>query len=315
MAGLQQLEHFVEQAALWHVGQQRVRRGQRCQRLGVKTETQTTELGRETHGADDAHRVFAVARGGITNHAQCFLLRITNTVVKVHHDLRGGVVVHGIDGEVAPRGIVLDGAPDVVAQHPPAGVHRMLHARELALAGAFVAADLLGVGAVEVSAEGRDFNHFVLTAATIDHVHDAKTPPDDEGAAKQVLDLLGRGVGGHVKVFRAQAEQQIAHRTADDIGLETRLLQGVHHVQGALIHQLGVDAMHAGGHVFALAKFARGFAAGLSQQLVKECLDHAKRFRMRQPRSLAMAVSRSSGLVATGSCTLSSSGKSLMESL
>ena len=52
-----------------------------------------------------------------------------------------------------------------------------------------------------------------------------------------------------------------------------------------------------------------------AQDLVYEALDHANSLRMRQPRSMAMALSRGSGLVATGSVTFSSSGRSLMESL
>ena len=317
MAGLQQLEHFVKQAALRHVGQQGPRRSQRLQCLGVELETQAGEFGRKTHGADDAHRVFAVAGGGVTDHAQGELFRVADAVVEIDHRLRLGVVVHGVDGEVAPRGVLLDRAPHVVAQHAAAGVHRVLHAGELAFAGALVAFHLLGVSAVEVRTEGGDFDHLVVAAAAVDHVHDAKAPADDEGAAEQVFHLLGRGAGGDVKVLRTQAEQQVANRTAHDIGLEPGLFERVHHVERALVHQLGVDAVHRHRHIFALAELGGlgARAAGLAQQLVDEFFDHSNRFRMRQPRSVAMAWSRASGLVATGSCTWSSSGRSLMESL
>ena len=88
----------------------------------------------------------------------------------------------------------------------------MFHAGQLAAAGFLIARHLFGRGVVQVGAECRDFNHFMLTPAAIDHVHDAKAPANDEGATKQALDLLGRGVGGHVKVLRAQADQQVAHR-------------------------------------------------------------------------------------------------------
>ncbi len=67
------------------------------------------------------------------------------------------------------------------------------------LAGAFVAADLLGLAVVQKGAEGGDLDHLVLAPTAIDHVHDAKALADDEGAAKQALDLFGRGVGGHVE--------------------------------------------------------------------------------------------------------------------
>ncbi len=192
----------------------------------------------------------------------------------------------------------------------------MLHAREFALAGALVAGHLLGISAVEVGAEGGDLDHLVLAPAAVDHVHDAKAPADDEGAPEQTLDLLGRGAGGDVEVLGPQAQQQVAHAAADEVGLEAGLLERVHHVQRALVHQLGVDVVHAGRHVFALAETrARAGAAGLAQQLVDEFLDHSKRFRMRQPRCLARVARRSSGLVATGSSTFSSSGRSFIESL
>ncbi len=158
----------------------------------------------------------------------------------------------------------------------------------------------------------------MFTTATVDHVHDAKAPANDEGAAEQALDLLGRGAGGHVEVFRAQAQQQVAHGAPHEVGLEAGLLEGVHHVQRTLVDQTAVDAVHRHRHVFAFAKgvgAARGGAVGLAQQPVDEFLDHSNRFNMRQPRSRAMAWSRASGLVATGSCTFSSSGRSLMESL
>jgi len=60
----------------------------------------------------------------------------------------------------------------------------------------------------------------VLTPAPIHDVDDAKALANDEGAAKQAFDLFRAGIGGHVKVFGAQAQQQIAHGTADDVGLK-----------------------------------------------------------------------------------------------
>jgi hypothetical protein len=78
------------------------------------------------------------------------------------------------------------------------------HAGQLALAGALVAADLLGRRVVHVGAEGGDLDHLVLAPAAVHHVHDAEAPADDEGAAEQALDLLRRGVGGHVEVLGPQ---------------------------------------------------------------------------------------------------------------
>jgi hypothetical protein len=83
----------------------------------------------------------------------------------------------------------------------------------------------------------------MLAAAAVDHMHDAKTPADDEGAAEQRFDLLGRGVGGHVEILGAQADQQVAHRATHDVGFITSLLEGAHHIHGAVVDQLGINRM------------------------------------------------------------------------
>ena len=77
----------------------------------------------------------------------------------------------------------------------------------------------------------------MVTAAAVDDVDDAKAPADDEGAPEQALDLLGRGVGGDVKVLGPQPHQQVAHRTAHHIGLETGLLQGANHLDRPVVDQ------------------------------------------------------------------------------
>ena len=314
VAGLQQLEHFVKQAALGHVGQQALEGGKRAAGFGVELEAQVRELGGKARGADDAHGVFAVARGGVANHAQHALLRVGKAVVVVHHDLALRVVVHGVDAEVAPGGVFVLRPPHVVAQHAAGGIHGVFHARKLAFGGALVAADVLGVGAVQVGAEGGDFDHFVLAPAPEDHVHDAKAPPDDEGAPEQRLDLLGRGVGGHVKVFGAQAQQQVAHGAADDVGLVPRVFERADHADGAAIDQRQVNAVRGRADFHALAKAA--FAA--AREFVEQFANHGcapNSSSTGQPRSSAMGRRRASGLAATGRCTFSSRGKSLMESL
>ena len=308
MAGLQQLEHLVEHAALRHVGQQSLRGDQRTGGLGLDGEAQAGELGREAHGADDAHRVFAVARGRVADHAQELLLGVLDALVIVHHDLGLRVVVHGVDGEVAARGVFVLRAPDVVAQHAAAGVHRMLHAGEGRARGLLVAADLLlGGGVVQVGAEGGDLDHLVLAAPAVHHVDDAEALADDEGAAEESLDLLGRGVGGHVEVLGFEAQQQVAHGAADDVGLVAGVFQRAHDLGRAAVHQVRVDAVDGGRHFLTLAETvlaALGGGAGiLAQQLVDELLDHVlegNRSSMRQPLCCASARRRGSGLVATG---------------
>ncbi len=111
--------------------------------------------------------------------------------------------------------------------------------------------------------------------AAIHDVHDAKASADDESALEQRFDLLGRGIGGDVEVFGLEAQQQVAHRAADDVGLETRLLQGLHGVAGVLRKAAGVDLVLGAGQVAALATVLRvGFGFVRGEQATDEFTDH-----------------------------------------
>src|SRR3989344_490063 len=105
--------------------------------------------------------------------------------------------------------------------------------------------------------------------------------------------------------------------------------QGFDELAGALVAQLGVDAVLGRGVFDALARGdARGFGPAfggvgvralvgraLAEELVNQAFDHANNRRMRQPRDCATASSSGLGLVATGSVARSSRGRSLGESL
>ena len=107
------------------------------------------------------------------------------------------------------------------------------------------------------------------------------------------------------------------HRAADDVGLEPALGQGRDDLDGALVDQRRVDAVHFLGDLDALAGARCGLpGSGLAEQPVDEFLDHwSKSLKMRQPRSRATASSSGDGLTATGSVARSSRGRSLGESL
>ena len=244
MPGLQQLEHLVKQTALRYVVQKRLALDQRPGGLGFQLEAERAQLGGKAYRADDAHRVLAVAGGSVANHAQGAALGVLEAIVVVHHNLGLRVVVHRIDGEVAAHRILLLRAPDVVPQHAPGAVHRVLHAGQFTAASLLVTGHLLRCSVVQVGPKGRHFNHLMLATAAIDHVHDAKAPADDEGAPEQAFNLLWRCVGGYVKVFGAQAHQKITYRTADDIGLKSCLLEHVADVDGPLVHQGQIDTVH-----------------------------------------------------------------------
>ena len=254
MAGLQQLDHLVEGARLRHVVEQAGELLDRRARLRLDLEA---ELGGEADGTDDPHRILAVALRRVADHPQQLLLHVLDAAVIVDHDLAQGVVVHRVDGEVAPLGILDLRPPDVVAQHPALGVDDVALAGELAPRGLLVAADQLGRGGVRAGAEGRDLDHLreppLLAAAAEDDMDDAKAPADDEGAAEQALHLLRRGVGRDVEVLGAQAHEQVAHRAADDVGLVAALGQRRDDLDGALVDQRRVDAVHVLRHLDALA--------------------------------------------------------------
>ena len=237
MPGLQQLEHFVEQSALRHIGEQVLRLDQRRSGFGLEREAQTAKLRRKTHGTNDAHRVFPVPCGRVANHTQGAVFGILQAMVIIHHHLVQRVVVHGVDGEITPNRVLFLRAPDVVAQHTTGAVDRMLHPRQLTAAGLLVASDLLSGCVVEVGAKCGHLNHFVFAPPAKHHVHDAKAPPDDERTAKEPLHLFRCGVGCHIKVLGTQAHQQVAHRPPHHIGFKTGFLQRANHGHRALIDQ------------------------------------------------------------------------------
>jgi hypothetical protein len=102
------------------------------------------------------------------------------------------------------------------------------------------------------------------------HVHDLEALADDEGAAEQALDLLRRGVGGDVEVFRLHAQQQVAHRAADDEGFVAGFLQGAGDADGIVRQQARIDAVgfrpqhHGSLRCGPLCSWCRGFCGSVS---------------------------------------------------
>ena len=70
-------------------------------------------------------------------------------------------------------------------------------------------------------------------------MHDLETPSDDARAAEQPPHFVRRGVGRHVEVLGRLAEQQVAHRAAHEVALETGLRKGFAGFQCAVV-ELGV---------------------------------------------------------------------------
>ena len=127
--------------------------------------------------------------------------------MEIHDFLGHGIEVERIDREIAPPRVFRLGAEHVVAQH---------------------AAVLVLFGGVRI---GRPESGYFDRLRAQHHVHEAKTPADDEGAAKERFHLLRPRVRGDVEVLRLDAEEEIPHCAADDVTRESGLAQGRAHLR------------------------------------------------------------------------------------
>ncbi len=169
-------------------------------------------------------------------------------MVIVDHGLRRRIVEQRVDGEVAARGVLFLRTEHVVAQDAAVLVGELQRAGGSTIAAAVRAGRggcrcrfrrRLGRGGGTRRAEGRDLDR----VGAEHHVDQPEAPPDDVRAPEQVLDLLGRGIGRDVEVLRLDLQQQIAHRPADDEGLEAGVLQRLGDARGVGGNLLRVDAV------------------------------------------------------------------------
>ena len=223
MAGQQQLFHFVEQARRRHVLEQRRQFGNGRRGLLFDRET---ELGGEPRGTQHAHRVLAIARDGIADQTHAPRPNVGHAADVVPDFLADRIEVERVAGEVAAQRVLGLRAEHVVGQQPAV------------LVG--------GVVACLPCAERRYLDRF----RSREHVDQPEAPADDEGATKQRLDLFRRRVGRDVEILGRDAKQQVAHRAADDKGLEAGLLQLAGHVLRAArdlgpAYRMGIGAVDA----------------------------------------------------------------------
>jgi hypothetical protein len=166
--------------------------------------------------------VFFIALLRIADQADQAIANVVNAVGVIEHPLGDRIVIQGVDGEVATLGVFFQRAINVVPQNPPALVTRRLVA-------VFVFVILRMIGA-----EGRHLDDFTTEM----DVNQLETATDDAGVAEFCADLLRRGAGGDVEVFRRDAQHQVTYATADQIGLVTRILQALddaHRIAAELI--------------------------------------------------------------------------------
>ena len=121
---------------------------------------------------------------------------------------------------------------------------------------------------VEQAAEGGDLQGFLA-----DHdMHDLEAAADDAGAAEVAANLFRRRVGGDVEVLRLGADQQVAYRAADDIGLVTVLLQGFADATAAGTDAVAGDAVGGNGDDSRFVVAGGGFFA--AEDAGNEFADH-----------------------------------------
>ena len=219
--------------------------------LLVHLEIQTR---REHRRAQHPDRIFREAHEGIADRDDAAMAQMVEAARVVDHRARSRIVEERIDREVAPDRILRLAAVDVVGEQATVLVGGVL-------------AGLRGT-------EGRDFDDLVAKA----HMHDLEAPPDDARASEQRLHLFGRRVGGDVEILGFLADQQVAHRAADHIGLVAGLLQRVRDAGGVIGNRARIDAELVGAVDLGLARdLGRAGCFGLAapEQSIDEFADHA----------------------------------------
>ena len=216
-----QLHDFVKEARRRHVLKKRGHPGNRLFGCPLHLEA---KLCRNAHGAHHADRILAVALHRIADHPQAPGGNVLESVVIVVDLFARGIVVQGVDREVAARRILPHLAENVVADHATVGI----------------LADPVGVK----RAERRALDDLLAEH----HVYEPESPADDVGSPLAALDLFGRGVRGHVKILGLHAEHQIPDGASHDVRLVAALLQQLAGSSRGKAHQTRIDAVPALGN-------------------------------------------------------------------
>ena len=146
--------------------------------------------------------------------------------MKIDNLLVLNIIIQRITGKIAPKRILRQRAIRIIAHNPAAFV--VLH--------------------IAAAAKRADFNRF----RTHHHMHNLETPPDNPAALEHAAYLFRKGIGGHVKIFRRFAQQQITHRTADQIRLKTGTVQTRQHFQHSMVANIQCHRMTGSLHFIAV---------------------------------------------------------------
>ena len=172
-----------------------------------------SELAGEPDRAQHPHRILAVAFGRVADDPQPALACVGVASGEVDDGALAMVVVEAVRGEVAPPRVLLQGAVDVVAHDATVDPHVVR----------------IAVGGAGARAEGRDLDDLPAHA----HVREPEPAADEPAAPEEAPHGLRRRGGRHVEVLRLEAQQQVAHASADQVGAVAGVGQRFENLEGA----------------------------------------------------------------------------------
>ncbi len=286
MARQQQLQHVVIQASSRYVGQQRQHACDRLFRFGIDGEF---KLCRKPGGTQHAHRVFAVAGFGVTDHHHTLFANVVQAAHEIMQRFIVRVVVKRVHGEIAPHRIVLARSEHVV----PRETAMLVSARLVFIGRSASISACVGMAA----AVGGHFDRLV----TEHDVNDAKAPANDACTAEDRPNLLGSRVGGDVEVLRVLGQQQVAHGTPDNERIVPCGVKPFAGLEGGARNVISVNVVVAGSvHpplAFGPALAGRTVSA---KHFFDDATDHGSKSMMGHPCVRACSRSTASGFTATG---------------
>ena len=186
-----------------------------------------TELAGESHGSKHTDRILAKTLPWITYQHQPLTFHILEAARVIPNAKISDVVVQRIAGEIAPPDILIDRAVDIVSKDT-----------------AFLIVGGVVVFMIRGSPESGDLNDL----PTKTNMRQPESTPYQAAIAELRADLLGRGVGRYIEVLGMQLQHGIAHTTADQKCLVTRLMQSIQDFQCGLGYLVSGDVVGGAGN-------------------------------------------------------------------
>ena len=179
--------------------------------LGARLDREV-EFGRETHRAQHAHRILAVAGFRIADQLQAPRAHVAHAI----DEIPNGEIFDVVIKTVRARNPGAKRHPRSCRRYCRAGCapsYRTHGARNPRRAESPPRIRILGILALRRrrGPKGRDLDDLAAEM----HMCEPKAPADQAAVAKQPPYFLGQRIGGDVEILRCDPQQQIAHRAAD----------------------------------------------------------------------------------------------------